>query len=131
MIPPAWNALAVNRFGLPPADGPGIASIGASRDEIVPSKSKCCEQQGAHANRRNQKAPGHIIDNNNQRIDPGRRVKRVGQMHCDHRQTNSDGGGPRRWAAQFHNQQSDERGDKMTADSRKRLSRECWREQIK
>src|SRR5262249_55332140 len=45
-----------------------------------------------------------------------RRVKRAGQMHCDRCQPRSDGGGPRRWAAQFHNQQSNERGDKMTAD---------------
>jgi hypothetical protein len=37
-------------------------------------------------------------------------------MHRDHCQTNSDSGGPRGWAAQFDNQQSNKRGDKMTAD---------------
>jgi hypothetical protein len=97
-------------------DGPGIASIGTSRDEIVPYKRKRCEQQGADADWHNQKAPGHVIDDNNQRIDAGRRVKRAGQMHCDHCQTNSDGGSPWRWTAQFHNQQSNERGEKVTAD---------------
>jgi hypothetical protein len=70
-----------------------VSPLDASRDEIVPSKSKRCEQQGADANWHNQKAPGHVIDDNNQRIDAGRRVKRAGQMHCDHCQTNSDGGG--------------------------------------
>jgi hypothetical protein len=45
----------------------------------VPSKSKRCEQQGADANWHNQKAPGHVIDDNNQRIDAGRRMKRAGQ----------------------------------------------------
>ena len=126
MLSPASNATGVNRFGAPPADWPSVASIGAPRDEIVPSKSKRCEHQGADANRHNQKAPGHIIDDNNQRIDAGRRVKRAGQMHCDHGQTNSDGGGPWRWTAQFHNQQSNERGDKMTADKSARLRRLCF-----
>ena len=115
----------MKRFRSPPPDGPGNAFIGTSRDEIVPSKSKRCEQESADANWHNQKAPGHVIDDNNQRIDAGRRVRRVGQMHCDHCQTNSDGGGPRRWAAQFHNQQSNERGDKMTADKGARLRRSC------
>jgi hypothetical protein len=52
-------------FGSPPADGPSIASISASRGEIVPSKSKCCEQQGTDADWHNQKAPGHVVDDNN------------------------------------------------------------------
>ena len=52
-FPPAWNATVVNSFGSPPADWPGIASISSSRDKIVPSKSKRCEQQGADANRHN------------------------------------------------------------------------------
>jgi hypothetical protein len=52
-------------FGSPPADGPSIASISASRGEIVPSKSKCREQQGTDADWHNQKAPGHVVDDNN------------------------------------------------------------------
>jgi hypothetical protein len=104
-------------------DGPGIASIGASRDEIVPSKRKRCEQQGADADWHNQKAPGHVIDDNNQRIDAGGRMKRAGQMHYDHCQTNGDGGSPRRWTAQFHNQQSNERREKVSADKGPRLRR--------
>jgi hypothetical protein len=94
----------------------------------VPSKSQRCEQQDVDASWHNQEAPGYVIDDNNQRIDAGRWVKRAGQMHCDHCQTNSDGGGPRRWAAQFHNQQSNERGDKMTADKGVRLRRFCFGE---
>ena len=66
-----WHAflgLECNRcesFESPPADGPSIASISASRVEIVPSKSKCCEQQGTDADWHNQKAPGHVVDDNN------------------------------------------------------------------
>jgi hypothetical protein len=60
----------VKRFRVTTSDGPGIVFIGASRDEIVPSKSKRCEQQGADANWHNQKAPRHVIDDNNQWIDP-------------------------------------------------------------
>jgi hypothetical protein len=69
--------------------------------------------------------PGHVIDDNNQRIDTGWRVKRAGQMHRDHRQTNSDGGSPRRWTAQFHNKQSNKRREKVTADKGPRLCRLC------
>ena len=55
-----------------PADGMGTVFIGASRDEIVPGKSKRYEQQGTDANRHNRTAPGHVIDDNTQRIDAGR-----------------------------------------------------------
>src|SRR5262245_4854187 len=78
MLSPAKSATGVKRFKVTTTGWPGIAFIGASRDEVVPSKSKRCEQQVSDANWHNQKAPGHVIDNNNQRIDAGRRVKRAG-----------------------------------------------------
>jgi hypothetical protein len=48
--------------------------------------------------------------------DAGRRVKRADQMHCDHYQTIAIAADTTGWAAQFQNQQPNERGDKVTAD---------------
>jgi hypothetical protein len=82
----------------------------------VPRKGEQCEQHRTDANRRDQEAPGHIVDNHHQRIDAGRRVKRTGQMHCDHSQSNRQRGSPRCRAGQFDDDQPNEGGDEVATD---------------
>jgi hypothetical protein len=118
--------IACNQWCSPPPHWPSIASIGASRDDIMPGEGEQCEQQRTDANRRDQKTPRHVVDNHHKRINPGRWVKCASQMHCDHCQTDGYRRGPRSRSAHLYDEQSNKRGNEMAADQRTRLSRFCF-----
>jgi hypothetical protein len=107
----------------PPPHRPCVTLVGASRDEVVPGKGEQCEQQRAGANRHEQKTPRHVVDDHDKRIDSGRRMKRAGQMHRDHGQTDRRGRGPRDRSAKLDDQEANQRGDEVAADQSARLCR--------
>jgi hypothetical protein len=87
----------------------------------VPAEGKQREQQCAGGNRDQQEAPRHVVGDNNARIDSGRRMKRVGQVHGDHGKPDRKRRDPRGRPSQLDHQQSDERRNKMATDQRARL----------
>src|SRR5215475_14220440 len=72
-----------DRQSSPPPCRPGITPVGPSREQAVPGKGEQGQQHRTDADWRDQEVPGHIVDNHHKWIDPRRRVKRPGQMHCD------------------------------------------------
>jgi hypothetical protein len=125
---PKQEQTLVDLFDLrhsPPAYRPCITLIGASRDEIVPGKGEQREQQRTDADWHDQKAPGHVVGDHDQRIDSGRGVRRAGQVHRDHRHTNRQRRGPWRRSAQLDDQQANQSGEEVAADEGARLCRLC------
>jgi hypothetical protein len=65
------------RESSPPPYWPSVTLVGAPRHEIV--KGKNCKQQCTNGDWHNQETPRQVVDNNDKWIDPGRRMKCIGQ----------------------------------------------------
>lgn len=99
---------------LPPSCWPCVTPIGTSRDQVVPSEGKQCEQQG-DADGCDQETPRHVVDDHHQRIDPGRWVERPGQVHHDHGHASRQRSGPRCGSTYFDHEQAHERRYEVSA----------------
>jgi hypothetical protein len=72
--------------------------------------------RGAHGNE--EKAPRPVVEDDQQRIDPGRRMEAVGQVHDDHGDADGDGRCPGLRARDRHRQEPDRGGEQMAPDER-------------
>lgn len=84
-------------------------------NEEVPYEGEYREENGSDCDRHQQEAPRHIVHNDEEWVDPGRRVKGPGEMHSHYRQADRKSRRPGVRSDRFQDQESDCRRDDMTA----------------
>src|SRR5262249_19984181 len=102
----------------PPALGPAVAA-----EKVVPNEGQRGQQACSDRHGDEEKAPGHVVEHDDEGIDSGRRVKALGEMHRHHGQADRQRRRAHPGSSDFHHQQPHQRGHHMPADERARLRR--------